>query len=61
MTANKLVQKIRKYAIISFILPLITINSCLLLYKFIGGMNYTIYANYNWDKSEHSYTYNEFK
>ena len=60
MTSVKLVKKIRNYAVASFLIPLITINLCLLIYKFIGEMNINIYPDFNWDKNEHTYTWNEY-
>ena len=60
MPPNKLVQKIKNYAIISFILPLIAINSCFFLYKYFGGMSYDLFPNHDWDKTELSYTYDQF-
>ena len=59
MKAVKFVKKIRNYAIASFLVPLIAINSCLLIYKYFGNINIKLYNNYNWDKVEHTYTYNE--
>ena len=38
MKAVKFVKKIRNYAIASFLIPLIAINACLLVYKFFGNM-----------------------
>ena len=36
MESELFVKKIRKYSIISLLLPLIVINSCFILYKFLG-------------------------
>ena len=30
------IKRIKNYAVLSFLLPLIAINSCLLIYKYIG-------------------------
>ena len=48
MHSNRFINKIRIYALFSFLIPLITINLCLLSYKLLG--NIEIYKNYNWDK-----------
>ena len=44
MTDSEFVKKIKYYSILAFVLPLITINSCLLLYKFLG--NFEAYPSY---------------
>ena len=61
MMANKSVKKIKKYSIISFVLPLIAINLCLLLFKYFGDINYKVFPNLNWVENEHSYKYNEYR
>ena len=48
MHSNRIINKIRIYALFSFLIPLITINLCLLSYKLLG--NIEIYKNYNWDQ-----------
>ena len=62
MTSIKFVKKIKNYAVISFLLPLIAINSCFLLYKFIGDIQINIDAspNLSWNKVEHTYSWNEY-
>ena len=45
MSINKYAIKVKKYALISFLIPLLTINTCLFLYKFIGDLNIDTYAN----------------
>ena len=60
MDSVKLVNKIRNYAIASFLVPLIAINSCLLIYKFLGNMNIRMYDNFNWNEVEHTYAYSEY-
>ena len=57
MKANQLIKKIRVYALISFLLPLITINSCMLFYKLLG--HYDLYGSYNWNEKKSEYTLNE--
>ena len=61
MKSEKFVEKIKSYAFVSFIIPLIAINTCFLIYKSLGDL-YTIssYPNLNWDKNEHSYTYTKY-
>ena len=61
MTPVKLVKKIRNYAIASFLVPLIAINSCLLIYKYLGDIKIKEFPNLNWNQNEHTYTYEEFK
>ena len=36
-------KKIRNYAIASFLVPLIAINSCLLIYKYFGDLNVDLF------------------
>ena len=61
MNSVKFVKKIRNYAIASFLVPLIAINSCLLIYKYLGNMNLLVYGDFNWNEVEHAYTYSEFQ
>ena len=60
MASPRFIKKIKNYAVISFILPLLAINSCLLLYKFLGNFDYGLYPDLNWNKIEHSYKYSEY-
>ena len=60
MNSVKFVKNIRNYAIASFLVPLIAINSCLLIYKYLGNMNLLIYENFNWNEVEHTYAYNQY-
>ena len=39
MRSDQFIKKIRFYALISFLLPLIVINSCLLIFKFVGDLH----------------------
>ena len=57
----KLVKKIKNYAIASFLVPLIAINSCLLIYKYMAEIKIHEYPNLNWNQDEHTYTYEEYK
>ena len=54
MESELFVKRIKKYSIISLLLPLIVINSCFLLYKFLGNTDAYFGLKY-WDKaySEH--------
>jgi len=58
MISIKFVKRIKNYAIISFLVPLIAINSCLLIYKFLGDMEAC--PNFNWDEEKVEYTYDEY-
>ena len=60
MNSVKFVKKIRNYAIASFLIPLIAINSCLLIYKFLGNINILMYHDFNWDEVEHTYAYHQY-
>ena len=52
------IRRIRFYSILSFLVPLIAINSCFAIYKFLG--NYDAYSNYAWEKEKPQYSYDEF-
>ena len=54
MNCSKEITKIRKFGLISFILPLIAINSCLLLFKFLGKLD--LYFDYDYDRTKVEYT-----
>ena len=60
MKSVEFVKKIKNYAVISFLVPLITINICFLIFSFIGNMKIDMFANFNWDKTEHVYTAEEY-
>ena len=60
MKSDNFPKQIRNYAIASFLVPLIAINSCLLIYKFFGHMDIKTFPNINWNKHEHTYTWNEY-
>ena len=57
MRSNQFIKKIRFYALISFLLPLITINSCMFIYKFLGGFD--TYLGFNWNEKKIEHTLNE--
>lgn len=48
MKSGEFIKKIRNYSFVSFLLPLITIITCLHLYKLLG--NISLYPNLNWDQ-----------
>ena len=62
MSSDQLIKKIKKYSAISFVLPLITINLCLIIFNLLGTIN--LYPNYNYHLSngaaEVSYKQNIF-
>ena len=60
MKSSKLLKRIKSYALSSFLIPLIAINACLLIYKFFGNLDIITYPNFNWNKHEHTYTWNEY-
>ena len=50
MSPDQFIKKIKKYSVISFVLPLITINLCLVLYKVLGEIDH--YPNFDWSNWE---------
>ena len=48
MKSNSFINKIKIYSIVAFLLPLLAINSCLLLYKILGNME--TYPAFNWNE-----------
>ncbi len=60
MNLNQFIKRIRIFAILSFVIPLITINLCLAIYMFIGS--HAIYPDFNWNekKIEKSYKEDQF-
>ena len=57
MTPIDFIKKIKNYAIASFLIPLIAINSCLLIYKFLGDK--ALWPNFPYDKEKFEYTFIE--
>ena len=51
-------KKIRKYGIISFLVPLITINACFLIFNFLGSV--TLYTNINWSEKKIELSFDEY-
>ena len=60
MYYSKSVNKVKKYALISFFIPLLTINSCLLLYKFFGDLYITPSPNIDYSKNEVTYDHKTY-
>ena len=60
MISAELIKKIKIYAVASLLVPLIAVNSCLIIYKFLGNFQENIakYPNINWnvEKIEHTNT-----
>ena len=50
MFANKFIKKLRLFALLSFLIPLITINVCLGLFSFIGTVN--LFPDLDWSKKK---------
>ena len=60
MKCDNFTKQIRNYAIASFLVPLIALNSCLLIYKFFGNTDIKPYPNINWNTPELTYAWNEY-
>ena len=58
MQSAQFIKKIRFFTLISFLLPLLTINSCLIIYKFLG--DFDTYAPFNWETKKQVYTLNQY-
>ena len=61
MISAELIKKIKIYAVASFLVPLIAVNSCLIIYGFLGyvGENIAKFPNINWDIEKIEYTLTE--
>ena len=57
MNLNQFIKRIRVCAILSFLIPLITINLCLAIYMFIGS--HDTFANFNWNQKKIEVSYKE--
>ena len=52
MRSDQFIRKIRIYALISFFLPLIIINLCLFIFKFLGDLAFPVeQSDYQWQGS----------
>lgn len=58
MRSDQFIRKIRIYALISFFLPLIIINLCLFIFKFLGDFH--TYPTFNWDEKKIEQPYKEY-
>ena len=58
MKSNNFIRVIKRYALLSFLIPLIAMNSCLLIYKFFG--DYDLYYPLDWDNQKITYPYKEY-
>ena len=56
MKSNSFINKIKIYSIVAFLLPLLAINSCLLLYKISGSIQ--VYPAFNWNEKITEITFN---
>ena len=56
---KELIDKIKKYSIISFAIPLIAINVCMFLFKLLGSVD--LYPNFNWNKEILEYSYTDYQ
>lgn len=60
MTTLEAIKKIRIYALVSFIIPLIAINSCFLIYKALGDLKIERYPDLNWEQPKHQYDFIDY-
>jgi len=59
MNPSKFSKRIKRYAVVSFLVPLIAINACLLIYKLFGAVD--TYPNFEWNKSKFEVPYEEYE
>ena len=59
MKSTKFLKKIKSYALASFLVPLIAVNSCLVISKFLAEI--ASYPSFNWNKEEIEITTNDYK
>ena len=48
MQSFNFIKRIKFYSVLSFLVPLIAINSCFALYKLIG--DFDLFPNFDWGK-----------
>ncbi len=58
MKSNSFINKIKIYSVVAFLLPLLAINSCLLLYKILGNID--PYPAWNWNEKITEMTANRY-
>jgi len=54
------IKRIKVYSIISFIVPLLAINLCLMSYQFLGKLEIRLHADLDWEKKEITIPYDEY-
>ena len=59
MSSSQFIKKIKKYSVISFALPLITINLCLVIFSLLGKVE--LFPNYNLSNGAVEYSYKQAK
>ena len=59
MKSDSFIKKIKIYSLLSVIIPLVAINSCLFIFKFLG--DYKLYHSYNYDQIDGVYTLEQVK
>ena len=57
MSPDQFIKKIKKYSAISFVLPLITINLCLIIFKLLGTVD--LFPDYNLINGTAEVSYNQ--
>ena len=58
MQSFNFIKRIKFYSVLSFLVPLIAINSCFALYKFIG--NFDTFFDFDLKKEKVQYSYDEY-
>ena len=58
MQSFNFIKRIKFYSVLSFLVPLIAINSCFALYKFFGSFD--TFPNFDWEKEKVQYSYDEY-
>jgi len=58
MKSIKFLKKIKSYALASFLVPLIAVNSCLVMYKILGDIS--LFPNFEWNKEEVKITLSDY-
>ena len=60
MKSIEFVNKIRKYAVVSFLIPLVAINACFFMYKSLGKLELQTYPDFKWNQDNQVYTWSDF-
>ena len=61
MTSLTFVKRIKNYAVISFVIPLIAINACLFFYKFVGNLTVKPFPDLQWEQNIQYNSYKEYE